>query len=1180
MKRYIKSLIALITVFSLCSTMILEYGVFEVKANTSPTASETVYVEEDFSSSTKYDEMIKEENGWTATGTKWGIKNQKLRTTGSVSATCNTQFSNGYIESDIAIEQPSASFEQLDNGKQESPASLVARCSDSAEHEIRVRFRVKKEATGPHTVYLQTVYYNKTDFGKNAVTYDYAITNFEYNKEYAVRLACIGNYVEVSLEGVVIEQFCFKDNSAMASRHGSFGILGAGGKVPATFDNVKIAECSTYQIQIAEENQDHITVESFKDPKVDTVTKRNAFFAGETVKLITTPPEAMEVDMMLYTSNQTGEVRILKGSDKKYSFVMPTADIQIQSNFKTKTETVYVEEDFSSSTKYDEMIKEENGWTVVSGGAALRIKDEKLRAVGSATANCTTQFANGYIEADIAIESPTDIFEGKEDGTKVYPASLVARCSTTGEHEIRVRFRVTKEATGQYSVILQTVYFNKTDFGKNAVTYDYAIPNFEFDKDYKVRLTCIGNYIEVSLDDVVKEQFCFKENSAMDSRIGSFGILTAGNVIPATFDNVTIVERGTYQIQIENESKEYVEVESFKDPKVSTVTQRNAFHKDEKVDLIVTSPRLMEPDVISYNSASTGKTVISKSSNNKYSFVMPATDIKINATYKEIDDANITEMLYVDENFNASTEISKVFAKNQGWAGYTGTKPTIRDGKLYCSDAFSANAATDFIDGYIEADITIETPSKVLSDTTEKKTVYTGNMSARKTDSKHEIRSRFAITYYPETQSYSVDLHTIYYDLEDYGDKARFRSYSLSDFEFGKTYKVRLTTVGNYVEVSLNDIVVQQFCFAEGNAMIDRKGYFGISTTKDSAEVSFDNVRIVKNRTCSASVKQDVATFICLDSYADPSNDVKGVHQRNRFVPGEFVMVNLTFPDGYALEENSLIYKTDLGDVAITEKDSDTLYAFVMPVTDVVVLGKMVKASASTEKVWFYDSFDDESLMTERGWSKNIQIVNGQVYMDYTDISDVQLTGISSATSWKKYIVECDLTLNRDTFQTSGCVAICFMNNNNKEGYEFGITSSTGPDAAYFRLYDRTAKEFLATSEAGTAIAGQQYHLMAAVSEEKIECYVDGKLIFSVANPKSNPCGTIGLRMHKAVGLVDNVRVRENDLFSNGIMLSPQTGDYNAFGFSLCMLVASGWLLTVALRERGNSGLNIGEENQ
>ncbi len=1178
MKRYLRSMIAMITVFSLCSTMIMEYGVLDVKANTSSVTSETIYVDEDFSSSTNYADIIKTENGWTATGTKWGIKDQSLRTTGSVSATCNTQFSNGYIESDIAIETPSSSFATSADGTMVYPTSLVARCSTSGEQEIRARFRVTKVTEGNYSVILQTVYYNKTDFGNNAVTYNYEIPNFEFGNSYNVKLACVGNYVEVSLNGVVKEQLCFKKNSAMDNHVGSFGILGAGGKVAARFDNVKIAECSTYQIQIADENKANVAVESFKDPKVATVTERNAFRAGETVKLITTPPEAMEVDTMKYTSEATGEVHILKGADEQFSFVMPAANIKIQSSFHKIQEVIYVDEDFSSSTNYADIIKSENGWT--STGTKWGINGQTLRTTGSVTATCNTQFSNGYIESDIAIETPSTSFATSADGTVVYPASLVARCSATGEQEIRVRFRVTKVAEGNYSVVLQTVYYNKTDFGKNAVTYDYEIPTFEFNKNYHVKLACVGNYVEVSLNGVVKEQFCFKKNSAMDTHVGSFGLLGAGGKVAARFDNVKIVKCSTYQVQVVEENKEYITVESYKDPKVSTMTARNAYRAGETVGLVVKPPKYMDVDVMSYSSSETGNVAISKGTDGAYSFVMPAINVLLNTTFKEVDDEDIVEMVFVDEKFDTSTDASQVFVKSNGWAGYTGTKPTIQNGKLYSANAFSANASVDFVDGYIESNITLEKPSNALTNATEKKTVYTGNMSARKTDSKHEIRSRFAITYDPDAKEYAVDLHTIYYDLEDYGEKAQFRAYSVPNFEFGKTYKVRLTTIGNYVEVSLNDIVVQQFCFTEGNNMIDREGSFGIATTKDSAEISFDNVRIVKSKTYSASVNNDATAFICLDSYADPAKTVKGLHPRNRFALGEFVMVNLTFPDGYVLEENSLVYKTESNKVAITEKDSDTLYAFKMPASAVVVDGELTQATTSTERIWFFDDFDEESLMTERGWNKNISIVNGQVYMDYNDIQDVQLTGISSATSWKNYIVECDLTLNRDTFQTSGCVAICLMNNSNKEGYEFGITSSTGPDAGYFRLYDRAAKEFLATSEAGTAIAGQQYHLMAAVNEERIECYVDGNLIFSVANPKSNSCGTIGLRMHKAVGLVDNVTVRVNDLPSNGIMSSPQTGDYSRFGFSLCMLAASGWVLAVALRKRTNCELGISEENK
>ena len=830
-------------------------------------------------------------------------------------------------------------------------------------------------------------------------------------------------------------------------------------------------------------------------------------------------------------------------------------------------ETVHVNDDFSSSQLSE-------GWTVTKG--KLNIQDGKLQSAASFTANTDEEFANGYVEADITIGEPLPALSDATSKKSVYTGYLVARDNeNTGDrHEIWSRFMITNtpDADGNpvYSAALTAVFYNKTNYGASAKSYtDYTIPNFQFGKSYKVRLTCVGNYVEISIDGVVAYQFCFAEGNVMDSKVGTFGI-EAGKDATVYYDNVKIAEYDSYQVHIAAENQETLSIEGFKDPKLTGITKRNAYYVGEKVKVTSSAPDFQVVDVMTYHSNATGSVAATAESDNVYYFNMPATDVTVSATFKDNPDQSLKEVALVDENFETSTDIAKVLSADNGWQSPSGTS-AIKNGKLYSSTAFSVNAAEQFVDGYIEADIIIETPSDKLLNATEETTVYTGNMSARNTGDTHEIRSRFGITYNPETKKYSGTLDLVCYDKTDYGTRARGSSYAIPNFAIGQTYHVKLTVIGNYVEISLDDNAVIQHCFAEGNAMIDRTGLFGISTTKNSAEVSYDNVRIAKNRTFSASVSQGSASFIYLDAFADPYKDVKGLNQRTEYVPGEFVLVNIEAPDNYKLDESTLVYTTDAGAIKITEKDSDTLYAFQMPADAVVVSGKLVDGNSLRNDIWFSDNFDEESLMKERGWNKNIEIVDGAMRIDSDVISNLQVTGIKSAVNWKNYVVEGDVTLDEETYKANGCVAITFRGNTNKEGYEFGVYSGTEPDAGYFRLYDRKTGTLLATTEIGTAVAGQTYHLLAAVSDGNIFCYADGKQIFTVQNNQTNAEGTIGIRVAKAVGMIDNLVVRELDpalLVGAQTGMSPQTGDAVKLLLPICMWVCSGGLLVTVYRRR------------
>jgi hypothetical protein len=387
----------------------------------------------------------------------------------------------------------------------------------------------------------------------------------------------------------------------------------------------------------------------------------------------------------------------------------------------------------------------------------------------------------------------------------------------------------------------------------------------------------------------------------------------------------------------------------------------------------------------------------------------------------------------------------------------------------------------------------------------------------------------------------------------DWDETARTITLSkISDFQFGKNYHIKLMTIGNYVEVEFNNQMVCQKTFADESSLITSKGKWGVAVANKQTAVSYDNVKVVKYNAKTVELDKDSSQLAKLDSYTAVGDD--GRYIRNKFYDGELVVVHVTEQDGYQVDTSALYYTTTEGKTHITAKDSAWIYGFKMPALDAVIHVGLTQGgtSSGTDSIWFQDDFDEESLMIERGWNDDTIIQSGAAVVDSTVNARISLTDFEGAMKWTDYVASADVTLKSiNTGSNNGVATISTRTTGTNNGYEFGIFIPKGSETGYFRLYDRSSATILARTSNGTAKLDETYRLSTVVSDNKIFCYADGKLLFE-AESRKNDAGSIALYTIGGISNYDNVQVQTIDSFYDSLsqevpkeIASPKTGDHN-----------------------------------
>lgn len=205
------------------------------------------------------------------------------------------------------------------------------------------------------------------------------------------------------------------------------------------------------------------------------------------------------------------------------------------------------------------------------------------------------------------------------------------------------------------------------------------------------------------------------------------------------------------------------------------------------------------------------------------------------------------------------------------------------------------------------------------------------------------------------------------------------------------------------------------------------------------------------------------------------------------------------------------------------------------------------------QQIWFTDTFESESVMTDRGWDKDGTIQDGELVLN-NKYPTAFLTQIPGSNAWTDYTAQAHVTVvDSDEISPVGnsVSALIVRSLSDATGYEFGVSIQVSNDKGGFRLYNRTTSELLASTTEVVAERGKTYQLTVVVEGNRIRCYVDGQMVFDVTDTKnSNPTGYVGLRTVGYSGAYDNIVVRKvtdadrKGIFSNATATSPVTGDY------------------------------------
>ena len=532
----------------------------------------------------------------------------------------------------------------------------------------------------------------------------------------------------------------------------------------------------------------------------------------------------------------------------------------------------------------------------------------------------------------------------------------------------------------------------------------------------------------------------------------------------------------------------------------------------------------------------------------------------------------------VDGNFAETADGDKPIIRENGWR-QTVDSLTVQNGQLVLDHAANLYADPTFKDGYIAAELTVRQASAALETAPDGKTVYPVALTARNTGDTHEIRARLALT--KQGGGYTAQLQVIVYSAGDYGSIPQVTSYPVADFTVGKPYTVELRCVGNYFAVSLDGATLYEGACSPRHGLYDRIGSFGLFTLNDTAVVGVNRIHIVKYDAKALSVDSQCAAAVHRRAYNDLTTGSGLAFEREAYYAGEFAVVMLSPESGYSLASGSLCYKTATGSTVITAQESDTMYGFFMPAEDAVLYAEFVSGGSSTDGVWFFDGFDGEDTMTDRGWSADGNIRYGALVLSPMQ-PYVYLTGVTGCAQWSDYVAQATCrVLDADASYTSSVhvASLAVRTTGAANGYEFGIQIPAGAQNGNFRLMDRKTGRMLASS-ATPAQRNQDYVLKVLVEGNRIRCYVDGTLCMDVTDGQnSNPMGTVGMRSF-GVGEYDDVTVRaitQADRMEAGgnqnngnTVPQPPMGDktLRRLPIWLTVIVLSGCIASVCLRRK------------
>lgn len=287
-------------------------------------------------------------------------------------------------------------------------------------------------------------------------------------------------------------------------------------------------------------------------------------------------------------------------------------------------------------------------WTISNN---VVVENGAVSLPNNATATAYTQeyFMDGYVEADIILSNPNIV-----SGKTVYAPTIICRQAKTGGGEIRTRFAVTYK-DNNYTAKVQTLVVDNKNYiqAETNTMYwgtDYTIPNFSWNETYTVRLTCIGNYVETTLNEKVIAQYIIPDAIGVNENNGNFGLqydYTQNNgYMSVVVDNLDVVKYTSYNINNQNTQ---ITLPTYNKVKVSGTSYesatRNAFHSGETVILTVPEDSQLAVGGLTYTldrvtdsaTYSVFERLYDKDTKpevcNQFKFEMPSSDITLSTQY-------------------------------------------------------------------------------------------------------------------------------------------------------------------------------------------------------------------------------------------------------------------------------------------------------------------------------------------------------------------------------------------------------------------------------------------------------------------------------------------------------------------------------------------------------------------
>lgn len=1037
----------------------------------------------------------------------------------------SNKLTNSYIQADITFDTPAADGTYY-------TGNLYARHIQTGMQEIRSRFEIKKSGASVIAI-LQLIVYDKdiTDgtsgesyYEAGPLIHGYTISDFDPETTYTVRLETIGNLVCVSLSDQVVIAKSLNPAHAIAAREGSFGFGNPGSKTcSVTFDNVSIEQQKVYSVSFGEELTGTY-VDQVEDVRsASTNHSRTAYTAGETV--ILTVPNVIGLDLTTLRYQTTDEQMALTLDEKSQCvFTMPEADVSIlcnvQSDSDEPSDEAYVN-DFSEhpiGATATDIFTTEAGFTTNNGTNASVDADGKLAASGKFCVFTDESFNSGYVQADMVFNSAASNV-----------GNLWARTpspSINAAGEICARWEI-KQSGSQYTATLQLITRDTTEYGLSGsgIIVEQAAMDYALGQTLTTKLQVIGNFVQVFVNGEAMITAALNPAYEIATREGHFGFGYANSSsYNVTYDNIQIGELKVYNVSVDK-TLSGVFVDQVKDiVKDSTLHTRTAYFAGENVNITVKNSSGLNLKTLRY-AVNGAETVLTLDANNTSSFTMPDGHVMILCDVYSMA-GNPAQMPYENgfSDYSAGATATELFLEEDGWKVSNGQNALITgDGKLSTSSGFDIFVAERYSNGYIQADIAVPAP-------TADGTYYSGNLHARHVQNgMQEIRTRIMVK--KSGESFTATLQLVVYDKDisdGTSDKTYYEmgpilyDYVISGFDPSAVYTVKLETIGNMVRVYLNGRIVFAKTMDVDYDISGREGSFGFGNpVRNTSGVAFDNLKIDQYDVYSMSIDPTMSDFISVTSYS-AINSATIQHVRNSYIPGEFITLQLNVVDGKIADVNNLKYIGISGENAITSHDSDVLYGFAIPDENITVTSVAVTASFGAESdVLFCDSFDEERLMLDNGWAKDLVIRNGQLQIA---AEDLYLTNLVSASTWSDYSIEATITVDNAVEAEKDCQAMLCARNN----YEFGIYFKAGAKTGSFRLVDRFGgkAEVLYSTKIGEAVMGECYTLKLVVIGNTLTGYVNGVKLFTVVS-NSGTEGTIGLRSIRANAQIDDVIVKK-----------------------------------------------------